>query len=118
MAVAQKLKRRNKIKRRIRRNITGTAERPRLTVYRSNKEFYAQAVDDLNNKSLVQVGSLNMKSDKTTSKVEQAKKVGEVFAKKASEAGISKVVFDRNGYLYHGRVKAFADAAREAGLKF
>ncbi len=118
MAVAQKLKRRNKIKRRIRRNITGTAERPRLTVYRSNKEFYAQAVDDVNNKSLIQVGSLNMDSGKTPSKVEQAKKVGEAFAKKASEAGISKVVFDRNGYLYHGRVKAFADAAREAGLKF
>lgn len=118
MAVAQKLKRRNKIKRRIRRNITGTAERPRLTVYRSNKEFYAQAVDDVNNKSLIQVGSLSIDSGKNPGKVEQAKKVGEAFAKKASEAGINKVVFDRNGYLYHGRVKAFADAAREAGLKF
>lgn len=117
MAIAEKLKRRNKIKRRIRRNITGTAERPRLTVYRSNREIYAQAVDDVNNKSIVQVGSLNLKTDGLPNKIEQAKLVGKAFAEKAAEAGVTKVVFDRNGYLYHGRVKALADAVREAGIK-
>ncbi len=118
MAIAEKLKRRNKIKLRIRRNITGTSERPRLTVYRSNKEIYAQAVDDVNNKSIIQVGSLNLKTDSLKNKIEQAELVGKAFAEKAAEAGINKVVFDRNGYLYHGRVKALADALRDAGIKF
>ena len=118
MALGEKLERRNKIKRRIRKNIDGTAERPRLSVYRSNKQFYAQAIDDVTGKSLVLVGSLNDKAAQKKTKVEQAAKVGKKFAEKAKAAGIDKVVFDRNGYLYHGRVKAFADAAREAGLKF
>ena len=110
-----KIERRLKIKRRIRGKVAGTAERPRMTVFRSNKQIYVQVIDDLSGKTIVAASSAKMEA---APKVEVAGKVGEEIAKKALEAGITTVVFDRNGYLYHGRVKALADAARNAGLKF
>ena len=103
-----KIERRIKIKTRIRGKISGTAERPRMTVFRSNKQIYVQLVDDLAGKTLAEAAP----------KKELAAKVGQEIAKKAQEAGITSVVFDRNGYLYHGRVKELADAARNGGLKF
>lgn len=111
--------RRIRIKQRIRKKISGTQEKPRLTVFRSNKQFYAQLVNDISGTTLVSVSSTDDSlKEKTGNKTEQAKLVGKLAAEKSKEAGISEVVFDRNGYLYHGRVKAFADAAREGGLKF
>lgn len=114
-----KLERRNKIKVRIRSKILGTAERPRMTVYRSNKQISVQLINDKEGKTLVSASSLEkeMASQKMT-KTEQAALVGKAIAEKARTAGIEAVIFDRNGYLYHGRVKQLADAAREAGLKF
>lgn len=104
---------------RVRKNVTGTAERPRLNVYRSNKHIYAQLIDDVNQ---VTVSSASTKDkDLNVEKggnVEAAKQVGEAIAKRAQEKGYKSIVFDRGGYLYHGRVKALADAAREAGLEF
>lgn len=111
-----KILRRQKIKRRVRRNIFGTAEKPRLTVFRSNKQIYAQVIDDATGKTLAAASSLPMKEK--LPKKEMAAKVGEIVAQNAMKAGVSTVVFDRNGYLYHGRVKELADAARKAGLKF
>ena len=111
-----KLNRRAKIKRRIRKKITGTANVPRLSVFRSNKQIYAQLIDDTTGKTLVAAASY--KQNETGTKVEQAAAVGKMLADKAIKAGVSTVVFDRNGYLYHGRVKSLADAAREGGLKF
>ena len=111
-----KTDRRNKIKLRVRGKVTGTAERPRLTVFRSNKQIYAQVIDDLTGKTLAAASSLKI-ADKAPKK-EIAAKVGELIAKSAQEAGITTVVFDRNGYLYHGRIKELADAARKGGLKF
>ncbi len=111
----KKVERRIKIKYRIRKSVNGTAERPRLSVFRSNKQIYAQVINDLTGTTLVAASSLGME---TMPKKEQAAKVGEVLAKKALEAGITKVVFDRNGYLYHGRVKELADGARKGGLNF
>ncbi|MDP4266056.1 MAG: 50S ribosomal protein L18 [Bacteroidota bacterium] len=108
--------RRNRIKNRIRKVISGTNEIPRLSVFRSNKGIYAQIINDLEHKTLVAVSSL--KIDLKINKCEQAKVVGKAIAEKAIEAGITSVVFDRNGYLYHGRVKSLAEAAREGGLKF
>ncbi|MDL2222517.1 50S ribosomal protein L18 [Bacteroidales bacterium OttesenSCG-928-M11] len=108
--------RRIKIKQRVRKHISGTAQRPRLTVFRSNKQIYAQVIDDLTGKTLAAVSSLAIKE--TAPKKEIASKVGELIAQKSKEAGIDTVVFDRNGYLYHGRVKELADAARKGGLKF
>ena len=108
-----KLERRIKIKYRVRNKISGTAERPRMSVFRSNKQIYVQIIND--GTTLVSASSLGME---TCPKKEQAAKVGELAAKKALEAGITTVVFDRNGYLYHGRVKEVADAARNGGLKF
>ncbi|MBI2058651.1 MAG: 50S ribosomal protein L18 [Nitrospirae bacterium] len=108
-------------KRRIRKNVSGTLERPRLTVYRSHKHIYGQIVDDLTSKTLVAASSLVQElkgKAKHGGNVDAAKKVGALLAKRALEKGVKQVVFDRNGYLYHGRVKALADAAREAGLKF
>ena len=107
--------RRQKIKTRVRAKISGTAERPRLTVFRSNKQIYAQVINDLTGKTLASASSLGLEK---LAKIEQAKKVGALVAEKAKAAGIEAVVFDRNGYLYHGRVQALADAAREGGLKF
>lgn len=116
MATKTKTDRRNKIKTRVRGHISGTGECPRLTVFRSNKQIYAQVVDDLAGKTLAAASSLKL-ADKVTKK-EIAAKVGELIAKTAQEAGITSVVFDRNGYLYHGRIKELADAARKGGLKF
>ncbi|MBQ9163202.1 MAG: 50S ribosomal protein L18 [Bacteroidaceae bacterium] len=110
-----KIERRIKIKYRVRSKISGTAERPRMSVFRSNKQIYVQIIDDEAAKTLVSASSLGLEK---MAKKEQAAKVGELVAKKAIEAGITSVVFDRNGYLYHGRVKEVADAARNAGLKF
>ncbi|WP_010095747.1 50S ribosomal protein L18 [Ornithinibacillus scapharcae] len=104
---------------RVRKNLFGTAVRPRLNVYRSNKHIYAQLIDDTNGVTLVSASTvekdLNLDS---TSSVDAATKVGELIAKRAQDKGHKSVVFDRGGYLYHGRVKALADAAREAGLEF
>ncbi|MDD4972381.1 MAG: 50S ribosomal protein L18 [Paludibacter sp.] len=110
------LDRRTRIKAHIRHRVTGTALKPRMTVFRSNTQIYTQLIDDVNGVTLASASSLGIK-DKVT-KTEQAAKVGALVAKVAQEAGITEVVFDRNGYLYHGRVKQLADAAREAGLKF
>jgi large subunit ribosomal protein L18 len=113
-----KIARRAKIKRRIRKRVSGNAEIPRLTVYRSNKQIYAQIVDDLKGITLVSASSQMMKEAEKLPKIEQAAAVGKLIAEKAIKAGVEKVVFDRNGYLYHGRVKSLADSAREGGLKF
>lgn len=110
-----KIERRIKIKYRVRGKVSGTAERPRMSVFRSNKQIYVQIINDLNGTTLCAASSLGL--DKMPKK-EQAAKVGELIAKKALEAGITTVVFDRNGYLYHGRIKEVADAARNGGLKF
>ena len=107
--------RRIKIKYRVRNKITGTGERPRLSVFRSNKQIYVQIINDVTSQTLVSASSLGMD---TMPKKEQAVKVGELLAKKAIEKGIVTVVFDRNGYLYHGRVKEVADGARNGGLNF
>jgi large subunit ribosomal protein L18 len=114
-----KLERRKRIKQRIRKSVSGTAEAPRLSVYRSNAEIYAQLVDDKSGKTLFAVGSVDkgVQSEKA-SKIEKARIVGKLLAEKAMASGISKVVFDRNGFLYHGRVKSLAEGAREGGLKF
>ena len=113
--VGSKIERRIKIKTRIRGKISGTASRPRLSVFRSNKQIYAQLVDDLSGKTLAAASSKGIAEG---TKSEIAAKVGKAIAEKAIAAGISEVVFDRNGYLFHGRVKSLADAAREGGLKF
>ncbi len=109
--------RRKKIKMRIRKTINGSSESPRLSVFRSNKEIYAQLVDDDKEVVLLAASSLKLNKEGKT-KTEIAAEVGAALAKAAVEAGISTVVFDRGGYLYHGRVKALADSARENGLKF
>ena len=105
-----KQERRIKIKYRVRNKISGTLERPRMTVFRSNKQIYVQIIEDLNGRTLAAASSLGMEK---MPKKEQAAKVGELIAQKAQEAGITAVVFDRNGYLYHGRVKEVADAAMQ-----
>lgn len=111
-----KVERRTKIKYRVRSKISGTADCPRMSVFRSNKQIYVQIIDDLSGKTLASASSLFF--DEKVTKKEQAAKVGEVIAKRAQEAGIMTVVFDRNGYLYHGRIKEVADAARNGGLNF
>ncbi|QLI79678.1 50S ribosomal protein L18 [Bacillus pumilus] len=104
---------------RVRAKLSGTAERPRLNVFRSNKNIYAQVIDDVNGVTLVSASTLDKELNiENSSDAAAATKVGELVAKRAVEKGISNVVFDRGGYLYHGRVKALAEAAREAGLKF
>ncbi|RIH65148.1 50S ribosomal protein L18 [Mariniphaga sediminis] len=114
-----KLERRNRIKHRVRKIVTGTAERPRLSVFRSNKQIYAQLIDDDNATTLVAASSSEKEvTEQGGNKKEKAALVGKLVAQKALAAGIENVVFDRNGYLYHGRVKQLADAAREGGLKF
>ena len=111
----KKEERRIKIKYRIRKSGFGTAERPRMSVFRSNKQIYVQVINDVEGKTLVAASSLGLE---TMPKIQQAEKVGELIAAKAQEAGVKAVVFDRNGYLYHGRVKSLADAARKGGLNF
>jgi len=113
--MVSKIERRNKIKTRIRGKISGTAARPRMTVFRSNKQIYVQLIDDLAGTTLVATSSKGIE-DGTKSEI--AAKVGKAIAEKALAQGITEVVFDRNGYLFHGRVKSLADAAREGGLKF
>lgn len=113
-----KLERRIRIKRRIRKISNGTATKPRLSVFRSNKEIYAQLIDDNAGVTLAAVSSRDKEIEVKGTKIEVAAAVGKALSAKAVAAGISSVAFDRNGYLYHGRVKALADAAREAGLKF
>lgn len=112
----KKIARRLRIKASIRTRIAGTAEQPRLTVFRSNSQIYAQVIDDEKGLTLASASSLSIK-DKMT-KTEKAAQVGKMIAEAAQKAGVQAVVFDRNGYLYHGRVKSLADAAREAGLNF
>ena len=118
----QRRERRTRIKRHIRKHIQGTADRPRLTVFRSLKSIYAQLIDDEQQKTLVTVSSLSksLSSEvkKAKGKIEVAKIVGKSIGEEAKKRKVENVVFDRNGYLYHGRVKALAEGAREAGLKF
>ncbi len=111
----KKVERRIKIKYRVRKRVNGTNERPRMSVFRSNKQIYVQVINDLTGNTLATASSLGMEA---MPKKEQAQKVGELIAQRALAAGITKVVFDRNGYLYHGRVKELADAARKGGLNF
>jgi large subunit ribosomal protein L18 len=111
--------RRLKIRKRIRKHVLGTSERPRLSVFRSNVNIYAQIIDDSTGKTLVSASSLikEIRENKGITKKDQAGLVGKVIAQKAIDAGITTVKFDRNGYLYHGRIKQLADSAREGGLK-
>jgi large subunit ribosomal protein L18 len=109
--------RRFRIHKRIRKSVTGTAERPRLSVFRSNTDVYAQLIDDVSGLTLASYSSLKLKTEKLP-KVDSSKKVGSEIAKLALSKGVTTIVFDRGGYLYHGRVKALAEGAREAGLKF
>ena len=102
---------------RVRKKVFGTTERPRLSVYRSEKNIYAQIIDDVNAVTVVAASSLDKTIEKGSNK-EAAKLVGELVAKRAIEKGITEVVFERGGYVYHGRIQALADGAREAGLKF
>ncbi len=113
-----KSEKRDRIHSRIRKTISGTAERPRLCVFRSNKEIYAQLVDDLSGKTMLAASSRDKSVVKEGSKAELAKLVGKALAEKATNSGLEAVVFDRGGYLYHGRVKQLAEGAREGGLKF
>lgn len=112
--------RRKKIKMRIRNKISGTAEIPRMSVFRSNRQIYVQLIDDLNGKTLVSASSKQKEvaGKKDINKSDQAKLVGKIIAEKSLAKGIQQVVFDRNGYLYHGRIKVLAESAREGGLKF
>lgn len=115
-----KLERRIRIKHRIRKHVSGTAQRPRMSVFRSNKQIYVQLIDDLSGSTLAAVSSTLKEIAKASKgkKAEQAKLVGKKIAEISLQKGINEVIFDRNGYLYHGRVKVLADAAREGGLKF
>lgn len=112
----KKQERRSKIRRRIRSSVFGTAEKPRLSVYKSNNHVYAQLIDDITATTLTSASSVDLKGD--TSKTETAGEVGKQVAKKAKDKGIDAVVFDRSGYKYHGVVKALAEGAREEGLEF
>jgi large subunit ribosomal protein L18 len=122
MITTNKHARRTRRKKSVRRNINGTSERPRLSVYRSLSHFYAQIIDDAKMHTLASASSSDSAvKDRVAGaegKAEVSKIVGELLAQRAADAGIKQVVFDRNGYVYHGRIKAFADAAREAGLSF
>lgn len=114
-----KTDRRDRIRYRIRKTVTGTEARPRLAVFRSNKEIYAQLIDDVNGKTITAASSRDKEIDASNmNKSDAAKLVGKAIAEKAIKAGVEVVTFDRGGYLYHGRVKSLAEGAREAGLKF
>lgn len=102
---------------RVRSRVRGTADRPRLSVFRSNKAIWAQVIDDATGRTLASAGSIHL-TEKGLSKTDQAAKVGEMLAERAKAAGVERVVFDRGAYLYHGRVKALADGARQGGLDF
>ena len=113
-----KIERRQRIKFRIKKIVSGTAQKPRLVVFRSNSEIYAQVIDDTKGVTLVAASSRDKDLKATGTKTEIAKQVGQAIAKKALAAGIESISFDRGGYLYHGRVKSLAEGAREGGLKF
>lgn len=114
-----KTERRSRLKMRIRKAVTGTESRPRLAVYRSNKEIYAQLINDVEGKTIVAASSKDKDIDTSNkTKIEVAQLVGKSIAEKAVKAGVETITFDRGGYLYHGRVKSLADGAREGGLKF
>ncbi|GHC49410.1 50S ribosomal protein L18 [Ulvibacter litoralis] len=114
-----KTDRRNRLRFRIRKTISGTAQRPRLAVFRSNKEIYAQLIDDVSGKTITAASSRDKDIDASkVNKVEAAKLVGKAIAEKAVKAGVDAISFDRGGYLYHGRIKSLAEGAREGGLKF
>ncbi|MBN1131651.1 MAG: 50S ribosomal protein L18 [Bacteroidales bacterium] len=118
MALTKK-ERRTRIKFRIRKRLSGTSDKPRMSVFRSNKQIYVQLIDDVNGVTLLSTSSkIKEIAGQKVNKTDQARLVGKKVAEIASEKGIKEVVFDRNGYLYHGRVKSLADAARENGLKF
>jgi large subunit ribosomal protein L18 len=117
MQNSNKNRRRARIRLRIRKKLSGTNERPRLSVYRSNRHIYAQLIDDLAGHTLASASTFAM-DDASGKPVEASKRVGLALAERAKEAGIAAVVFDRNGYKYHGRVKALAEGAREGGLQF
>lgn len=110
--------RRKRIQKRVRKKVLGTAERPRLSVYRSNMQIYVQAIDDTNGTTLFAASSKEGSISAEGTKIEQARKVGLLAAEKAKGANIETIVFDRGGYLYHGRIKSLAEGAREGGLKF
>ena len=114
----QKKEIRKRIHVRIRRKLRGTAERPRLAIYRSVAHIYAQVIDDVDGKTLVSASSVDKSGKTNGGNVAAAKAIGKLVAERAKEKGVKQVVFDRGGYQYHGRVKALADAAREAGLEF
>ena len=114
----KKTVRRKSIHARVRKTIKGTPERPRLSVFRSNKQIYAQLIDDLSGVTIASASSASKEFSMKANKVDIAKEIGKSIASKATQSGINTVVFDRGGYLYHGRVKALAEGAREAGLKF
>ena len=114
-----KLDRRNRLRYRIRKTVSGTDQRPRLAIFRSNKEIYAQLIDDVSGKTITAASSRDKEIDAAkVSKTDVAKLVGKVIAERAVKAGVDVVSFDRGGYLYHGRVKSLAEGAREGGLKF
>ena len=117
MATA-KADRRQRLKYHIRKKVKGSSERPRLSVFRSNTSIYAQIIDDINGVTLASASSVGLGGRKENANVDTALQVGKKIAEKAQEAGVQTVVFDRNGYLYHGKVKALAEGAREGGLKF
>ena len=109
---------RKRIHYRIRKKLKGTASRPRISIFRSNREIYAQAIDDLSGRTLCSASSREESIDKNAAKVDQALQVGKIFGERVKELNVESVVFDRAGYLYHGRVKALAEGTREAGIKF
>ena len=113
-----KTDRRNRLRFRIRKTVSGTENRPRLAVFRSNKEIYAQLIDDVSGKTIAAASSRDKGIDANGNKTDAAKLVGKDIAEKAIKAGVETIAFDRGGYLYHGRVKSLAEGAREAGLKF
>ncbi len=117
MANTSKAERRSSIKYRIRKRVSGTVERPRLSVYRSNSTIYAQIIDDVKGTTLASATSREL-GGKNSVNIELSRKVGAAVAEKAKAKGITKVVFDRSGFLYHGKIKALAEGAREAGLSF
>lgn len=119
MAYNKKEFRRNRIKNRVRKIVSGTPERPRMSVYRSNRDIYVQIIDDMAGVTLASASSVIPEiRDQKVTKCEKSALVGKMIAQRAKDAGINAVVFDRNGYLYHGRIKSLADAAREGGLTF
>ena len=118
MSIINRKSIRQRIHKRIRRKVTGTAERPRLAVHYSNQHIYAQVIDDSAGKTLISASTMDKSFENASANVESAQKVGQLLAERAKGSNISAVVFDRGGHLYHGKVKALADAARDGGLQF